>query len=118
MSGAIDKKTLAKARVAESPDVESTPTGTRTPVPWLRTKYPRPLDDGGLDRESIINHTATESRLRGGLSFGLVRGLGFSSRREFIRLETLHAPGMIGRPGRGLGDLIGLPNMPSISVNA
>src|SRR5262249_25021103 len=25
----------------------STPTGTRTPVPWLRTKYPRPLDDGG-----------------------------------------------------------------------
>jgi hypothetical protein len=26
----------------------STPTGTRTPVPRLRTKYPRPLDDGGV----------------------------------------------------------------------
>lgn len=24
-----------------------TPTGIRTPVAWLRTRYPRPLDDGG-----------------------------------------------------------------------
>jgi hypothetical protein len=33
----------------------STPTGTRTPVPWLRTKYPRPLDDGGQNMHLIIN---------------------------------------------------------------
>ena len=25
----------------------STPKGSRTPVLWLRTRYPRPLDDGG-----------------------------------------------------------------------
>ena len=49
-----------------SPDVESTPTGTRTPVPWLRTKYPRPLDDGGLGRDSIINQGLVESRLEAG----------------------------------------------------
>src|SRR3954453_12783787 len=26
----------------------STPKGSRTPVLWLRTRYPRPLDDGGV----------------------------------------------------------------------
>ena len=26
----------------------TTPTGIRTPVFWLRTRHPRPLDDGGL----------------------------------------------------------------------
>src|SRR3954447_21835321 len=25
----------------------TTPKGTRTPVFWLRTRHPRPLDDGG-----------------------------------------------------------------------
>src|SRR5208337_2016782 len=44
--------------------ISSTPTGTRTPVPWLRTKYPRPLDDGGIVSRFIINHTSGESSLR------------------------------------------------------
>src|SRR5208337_2369565 len=44
--------------------ISSTPTGTRTPVPWLRTKYPRPLDDGGNSRRFIISHRAGESSLR------------------------------------------------------
>src|SRR5690606_1450825 len=30
----------------------STPTGNRTPVSWLRTRCPRPLDDGGPSRPS------------------------------------------------------------------
>src|SRR5215210_2894808 len=29
------------------PWLRSTPKGSRTPVLWLRTRYPRPLDDGG-----------------------------------------------------------------------
>jgi hypothetical protein len=34
-------------RVAGFLSDSSTPTGNRTPVSWLRTRYPRPLDDGG-----------------------------------------------------------------------
>jgi hypothetical protein len=30
-----------------SPRLATTPKGTRTPVFWLRTRHPRPLDDGG-----------------------------------------------------------------------
>jgi hypothetical protein len=42
--------------------MRSTPTGTRTPVPWLRTKYPRPLDDGGSDTQrSILNRPQSPS---------------------------------------------------------
>jgi hypothetical protein len=38
----------APAAAAREPSVSlSTPTGNRTPVSWLRTRYPRPLDDGG-----------------------------------------------------------------------
>src|SRR4029078_4877925 len=31
-----------------------TPTGTRTPVFWLRTRHPRPLDDGGLSLQLLL----------------------------------------------------------------
>ena len=41
----------------------STPTGTRTPVPWLRTKYPRPLDDGGMLTNGIISSWGSQSSL-------------------------------------------------------
>src|SRR5581483_8283102 len=40
----------------------TTPKGTRTPVFWLRTRHPRPLDDGGgaiilRDREGDVKET-------------------------------------------------------------
>ena len=41
--------------------LQSTPTGTRTPVPWLRTKYPRPLDDGGQKMQLMINQASSQS---------------------------------------------------------
>jgi hypothetical protein len=34
-----------------TPDTDpkpTTPKGNRTPVTWMRTMYPRPLDDGGI----------------------------------------------------------------------
>lgn len=34
-------------RVAKTSQLPNTPKGSRTPVLWLRTRYPRPLDDGG-----------------------------------------------------------------------
>ena len=44
---------IREGEIAETLEVRtgesSTPTGTRTPVPWLRTKYPGPLDDGGVN---------------------------------------------------------------------
>ena len=43
--------------------LSSTPTGTRTPVPWLRTKYPRPLDDGGLKMNIIIRRARSQSSI-------------------------------------------------------
>src|SRR5262249_19799737 len=43
--------------------VRSTPTGTRTPVPWLRTKYPGPLDDGGVINKFIIFPSRSVKRL-------------------------------------------------------
>ena len=48
-------------RMGEYPG--STPTGTRTPVPWLRTKYPRPLDDGGMLTNGIISSWESQSSL-------------------------------------------------------
>src|SRR4051812_18635545 len=39
-------KTPGKPRVLVK---ATTPKGSRTPVLWLRTRYPRPLDDGGVD---------------------------------------------------------------------
>ena len=38
----------------QRPAFRDTPTGSRTPVSWLRTKYPRPLDDGGVQRADKI----------------------------------------------------------------
>jgi hypothetical protein len=46
----------------------STPKGSRTPVLWLRTRYPRPLDDGGVC-ELYVNL---------GLAFAGVKALGGS----------------------------------------
>ena len=43
--------------------IGSTPTGTRTPVPWLRTKYPRPLDDGGMRLKCIIDQSGGVKRV-------------------------------------------------------
>ena len=90
-----NKMTLAEARVAASPDVGSTPTGTRTPVPWLRTKYPRPLDDGGLDCDSITNQELAESRLEVAGSFGSAQLMGYA-----ISLPAcLGRRGSVDRPG-------------------
>jgi hypothetical protein len=33
----------------------TTPTGIRTPVFWLRTRHPRPLDDGGLLLQLVLS---------------------------------------------------------------
>lgn len=56
------KKRLARNREAfQDAKIRSTPTGIRTPVPWLRTMYPRPLDDGGkrvVGNESTNNKTS------------------------------------------------------------
>ena len=43
----------------------NTPTGNRTPVFWLRTRCPRPLDDGGLyQTESFNEHARQDSNLQ------------------------------------------------------
>jgi hypothetical protein len=42
-------KRRAERTSAATPIKGDTPTGNRTPVFWLRTRYPRPLDDGGPD---------------------------------------------------------------------
>ena len=43
----------------------NTPTGNRTPVFWLRTRYPRPLDDGGagfvLSADLVAEHVRRDS---------------------------------------------------------
>ena len=42
-----------------------TPTGNRTPVFWLRTRCPRPLDDGGLNPTHIVpQHARQDSNLQ------------------------------------------------------
>ena len=54
MAEVIDKRIRYAATESRTNlHTASTPTGTRTPVPWLRTKYPRPLDDGGLMRRIL-----------------------------------------------------------------
>jgi hypothetical protein len=57
------KTTTAKSTRLARRRVASTPTGTRTPVPWLRTKYPRPLDDGGMLTNGIISSWGSQSSL-------------------------------------------------------
>jgi hypothetical protein len=57
------KPTAADATRPVRQLVGSTPTGTRTPVPWLRTKYPRPLDDGGSGFKCIITAIGGVKRL-------------------------------------------------------
>lgn len=36
----------------------NTPKGSRTPVTWMRTMYPRPLDDGGSSNQNKNRHQA------------------------------------------------------------
>ena len=36
----------------------TTPKGSRTPVLWLRTRYPRPLDDGGVGPKQAGDYAA------------------------------------------------------------
>jgi hypothetical protein len=45
----------------------NTPKGSRTPVPWLRTKYPGPLDDGGV-RERPLGRSAVILGAEAGVS--------------------------------------------------
>jgi hypothetical protein len=52
---------LAKIKTSISPFIaetyegfKNTPKGTRTPVAWMRTKNPRPLDDGGKVRKCFV----------------------------------------------------------------
>ena len=40
-------RTSGRASLKDPQTLPGTPKGNRTPVPWLRTRYPRPLDDGG-----------------------------------------------------------------------
>src|SRR5580704_16016465 len=58
-----EKTTAADTSRSPRQRVVSTPTGTRTPVPWLRTKYPRPLDDGGIAANIIIISRGSQSSL-------------------------------------------------------
>ena len=68
------------AATATGPHVISTPTGSRTPVSWLRTRYPRPLDDGGVSGRNYIN--------RGGQVKGMGKKMGGSGRsRPTVRLK-------------------------------
>src|ERR1700678_2630887 len=68
----------------------STPTGTRTPVPWLRTKYPRPLDDGGGGDSIILHGPARRSRR---FSFPHSQSVRGSPARFPIGPENLDGPG-------------------------
>ena len=51
----------------------NTPTGNRTPVFWLRTRYPRPLDDGG--KKLPADTDRTRNVRAGGWCFNPLRGL-------------------------------------------
>src|SRR5690606_41162841 len=47
-----------------SGSLPNTPTGNRTPVFWLRTRCPRPLDDGGIHQPNLSKHARQDSNLQ------------------------------------------------------
>ena len=52
--GATSEKSPESPNLSEKPGLGDTPKGSRTPVLWLRTRYPGPLDDRGVFHSLIV----------------------------------------------------------------
>ena len=64
--GNVRIETLWRSKNGYEPQIKNTPKGSRTPVTWMRTMYPRPLDDGGLNscrrsKKGIIDDETTRN---------------------------------------------------------